>query len=226
MKVERAPSTFYLDNCFWIVQKIYAKIEVVEFSCKKMSTRAIACAEECAQHRASFPDVRHLTAVELQSMLPSEKNITIVDVRAEGERRVSMLPGAIALNQLTWPPEAGSKTVFYCTVGYRSSLEARRLAARAPKNAELYSMAGILDWAHAGGALVDASGQPTVRLHAFGSKWAAMAPEKFDVETFDSASCSFFRAILRVVWLVVSWPVVWACRNQGRTVSTRDRKES
>ena len=75
-------------------------------------------------------------------------------------------------------------------------------------------MAGILDWAHAGGPLVDASGQPTTRLHAFGSKWAAMAPERFEVETFDSTSaCGFLRAILRVVWLVLSWPVARMCRK-------------
>ena len=63
-----------------------------------------------------------------------------------------------------------------------------------------------MDGAHAGGDLVDASGQSTTRLHAFGAKWAAMAPERFDVETFDSASCSFLRAILRVGWLIISWP--------------------
>lgn len=177
------------------------------------TTRAAACAEECAKHRSSFPDVQHCSAVELQTMMSSSREpLTIVDVRADGERMVSMLPGAIALKQLDWPPRPASKTVFYCTVGYRSSLEARRLAASAPEGAELYSMAGILDWAHAGGSLVDANGQPTMRLHTFGSKWAAMAPERFEVETFDSASaCSFLHAILRVVWLVLSWPMAQMC---------------
>lgn len=171
--------------------------------------RLAACEAECAKHRMSFPDVQHLTARELQQMLSAQSNnaIRLVDVRQSGERNVSMLPGAIGVDQLQWPPLAGSTTVFYCTVGYRSSLEARRHATSAPSGASVYSMAGILDWAHAGGALVDASGKPTTRLHAFGSKWAAMAPERCEVETFDATSFSFFRAILRVAWLVVAWPL-------------------
>ena len=171
--------------------------------------RSAACEAECAKHRKSFPDVQHLTARELQQMLSAQSNsaIRLVDVRQSGERNVSMLPGAIGVDQLQWPPASGSTTVFYCTVGYRSSLEARRYATSAPSGASVYSMAGILDWAHAGGALVDASGKPTTRLHAFGSKWAAMAPERCEVETFDATSFSFFRAILRVAWLVVAWPL-------------------
>ena len=111
--------------------------------------------------------------------------VTLVDVRADGER-VSMLPDAVALDQLKWPPETGSKTVFYCIVGYRSSLEVRRLAATAPDGAKLYSMA-LLDWVNAGGDLVDASGQLTTRLHALGAKW----------ESFTRPECggSFLRIV-------------------------------
>ena len=184
----------------------------------------VACEAECAKHQKSFPDVQHLSAKELQQMLNNSalSAIQIVDVRSEGERNVSMLPGAICVNELRWPPEGGCATVFYCTVGYRSSLEARRFATSAPRDSVIYSMAGILDWAHQGGELVDASGAKVTRLHAFGSKWAAMAPTQYEVETFDARSCSFLRAVLRVAWLIGTWPIV-GLQKRSRTGKAHEK---
>ena len=164
---------------------------------------ASACEAECALHKARFPDVNHLTAEQLQRMLANGP-VTLVDVRADAEQQVSMLPDAVPLKHVQWPlPNDAPPIVLYCTVGYRSALEARRLASQAPA-AGIYSMEGILPWAHSGGSLVDpSSGAPTKRLHAFGSKWAAMSPADHRVETFDRVlSCPFLTAVLRV-------PVIW-----------------
>jgi hypothetical protein len=104
------------------------------------------------------------------------------------------------------------------TVGFRSSLEARLLAQRASPTVGVFSMGGVLEWAHAGGTFVDASGRPTRRLHAFGAKWAAMAPQTCEVVVFHS-NCSFLRAVLRV-------PTVWLRGAFARTPPTSQGEKS
>jgi len=148
---------------------------------------------ECEGHQRSFPDVRHMQPAELLALLSAGKPVTLLDVRAKAERDVSMIPGALSLEALP-REELARRTgeecgplVCYCTVGYRSSLEARRIASDAQLVPALgvYSMAGILPWAHAGGELVEpATGKPTRRLHCFGAKWAAMAPDSHEAVSF------------------------------------------
>jgi rhodanese-related sulfurtransferase len=172
---------------------------------------AFACAAECAKHRETFRDVHHLSVDELRSM---QKPFHLLDVRSEAERLVSTLPGAVALAD--FKPD-GLPVVTFCTVGYRSALEARRLAAAVP-GLQVSSFSGVLEWVHGGGALVEpSSGAPTRRLHAFGAKWAAMAPSDFDVVTFSSYSCDLLREVLRL-------PLTWFAGQQrpwtwGRTTS-------
>ena len=161
--------------------------------------RREACEQEVSKHRHTFTDVSHVSAERLKLMI-EQGPVTIVDVRSPEERAVSMLPGAVSLEEMPLPPD-DRPLVLYCTVGFRSSLEARRLAPAA----DVHSMGGILEWVHAGGTLVDpANGCETRRLHAFGSKWAAMAPEDCEVLVFEKTlSAAYISALLRV-------PAVWA----------------
>ena len=153
---------------------------------------AVAARAECESFQKKFVDVKHMQPASLQALLDAGRPLTLLDVRTKEERAVSMLPGALSLDDLAElkrraaAPDAGP-LITYCTVGYRSSLEARRLAADATvvPHAGVYSMAGILAWAHEGGALVDPStGQPTRRLHLFGARWAQMAPDTHESVVF------------------------------------------
>lgn len=144
---------------------------------------------ECQKHENSFPDVRVMQPAELSALLAAGKPVTLLDCRTPEERAVSTLRGAIAPDELRdalAKPDPGPLVV-YCTVGYRSSLEARRIAASpslAPA-AGVFSMPGVLAWAHAGGELVDpATGESTRRLHCFGEKWASMAPSDVEAISF------------------------------------------
>lgn len=82
--------------------------------------------------------------------------VTLVDVRTKAEQKVSMIPGAITLHEFElnlkqnpkkWR-ESGQLVVTYCTIGYRSGLEAQRLR-------ELYHIGnikhldGIVPYTHA-----------------------------------------------------------------------------
>lgn len=156
---------------------------------------------EVDKFKAQFPDVRHLEPAELQAML-ARGPVTLLDCRSAEEHAVSTLAGALTPGELPSPLPADRPLVVFCTAGYRSSLEARRLAPLA--GGGCYSMTGVLPWAWAGGELVDpATGRPTRRLHLFGARWAAMAPVDVQSVTFGRATFAFVRALLRVplLWL-------------------------
>jgi len=100
-----------------------------------------------------------------------EGRLLPVDIRSPEERAVSTLPGAVAEQEYLADPQrfAGKTPVPYCTIGYRSGVLA---AALAEKGLPVLNMAGgLLGWLHAGGTLVDASGQPANRVHVYGRTW-------------------------------------------------------
>ena len=183
---------------------------------------AAACLAECQAHQQNFPDVAVMPAADLKALLDARKPVTLLDVRTEEERAVSIIRGALTPDQLTRDelarrsgPEHGP-LVIYCTVGYRSSLEARRIMAESEllPQAGVYSMPGILAWVHEDGEVVDASGQPTRRLHCFGSKWAAMAPPDCAAETFPVVKLGL--RVLPVVWATIrGWVRGWVTAVLG-----------
>ncbi len=117
-----------------------------------------------------FPGVEDVSAEVLKARLGME-NIVVVDAREPEEREVSYIPGSIGKDEF----EARKATlrdrevVVQCTIGYRSGVYAQGLAA---DGFRVKNLAGsILAWAHEGGALVDAEGQPTKRVHVYGPTW-------------------------------------------------------
>ena len=69
------------------------------------------------------------------------------------------------------------------------------MAAVAPA-AGVFSMAGILSWAHAGGEVVEpGTGRATRRLHAFGAKYAAMAPASHEAVCFATRLSLFLHTL-------------------------------
>lgn len=129
--------------------------------------------------RQEYPGVPVLSPPEVMEAMKTG-NVVLVDVRSPEERGVSMLPGAVsraefeaALAESGTAVAAGRTVVAYCTIGFRSSAWARRMAERGVR---VFNMEGsILAWTHAGGPLV-ANGASTQRLHVYGRRWNLAAP--------------------------------------------------
>lgn len=129
--------------------------------------------------RQEYPRVPVLSPAEVIEAMGTG-NLVLVDVRSPEERGVSMLPGAVsraefeaALAESDAAVSAGRTVVAYCTIGFRSSAWAERMAERGVR---VFNMEGsILAWTHAGGPLV-ANGASTQRLHVYGKRWNLAAP--------------------------------------------------
>ena len=98
--------------------------------------------------------------------------VLIVDVRSRRERHVSMLPGSVTVDEFRalYDPRRPQPVVAFCTIGQRSGFFARTLRER---GVEAYNLAGgILLWVAEGGTVVDGrSGEPTRRVHVYGTRW-------------------------------------------------------
>lgn len=134
-----------------------------------------------------------------------DNNILLVDVRTEPERQTSMIPGAISLDKL--PHELPPTVVTYCTIGYRSGLEARRLLDSQQSNpnwkGEIYSLDGILAYSHTPNTtlIVPATGETTHEVHAFGPMWKPCANPDYQAQVY--GALPFLGRILQVVGLVL-----------------------
>jgi sodium/bile acid cotransporter 7 len=127
-----------------------------------------------AQQRERFPDVPSGDVDTVRETL-AQPNVVLVDVREAKEQAISMIPGAITRAEFERRSDElrGSKVVTYCTIGYRSASYANELL---DQGWDVLNLAGsILSWSHAGGELVDPSGEPTQRVHVYGSRWSLAA---------------------------------------------------
>ena len=121
------------------------------------------------EYHESFPDVAAISVEELLKMQEDGK-VLLVDVRELSERHVSMIPGAVSVEQFESSNRQYGETavVVYCTIGYRSGRYAETLAGKWPR---VYNLrGGILAWAHAGREVVGQEGK-TRRVHVYGRKW-------------------------------------------------------
>jgi len=163
--------------------------------------RLAAAQTVCMRFRHANPDVSHLTAAELDAMLRSESPPIIIDVRSRGEWNVSTIPGAIRLPGVDVVATRGRTLVCFCTVGMRSSLEARMLAKRHPE-CRVFSMDGVLCWSHHSGTLaIPGTSQPTGKLHVFSKQFAQMLPAEAERTAvwYSSASPGMAAAMCDVV---------------------------
>ena len=129
--------------------------------------------------RAEFPEVRQISAEALAARLAStETPPVLLDVREEAEYRVSHLRGAVRVDpgarRPVLPAGVGKDTpiVVYCSVGYRSSALAERLARQgytAVENLE----GSIFEWANEGHPVVR-EGEEVGRVHPYDEHWGQL----------------------------------------------------
>lgn len=146
------------------------------------------CQSCCAFYQSQYPDVQTLTSERLLCDASGSRAILLVDCRTAPEQNVSMIEGAISLQdfrnqQHTIPSD--TLIVTYCTIGYRSGMEARRLKQQFNLQDRIKSLDGIVSFTHAlehqrmegntriSRQLVDPNtALPTTNVHCFSHMWA------------------------------------------------------
>lgn len=125
-------------------------------------------------YAVAFQGVPSISASDLKRRLETGEEVVLVDVRPLEERRVAILPGAIASESLQDARDRQKTVVVYCTIGARSGAYAKELQKRG--YAEVLNLEGsLLSWTHVGGELVDLEGNPTKQVHVYGKKWNLVA---------------------------------------------------
>ena len=128
--------------------------------------------------RKAYPSVEQISLDTLDGwMHKPEQSFLLVDVRSPEEFAVSHLRGAVNLRT---PEEIAtavqeqkpSRTVLYCSVGFRSSRLAHVLTARGIAN--MMNLEGaIFQWANEGRAVFQGE-VPVRQVHPFSKRWAGL----------------------------------------------------
>jgi rhodanese-related sulfurtransferase len=120
-------------------------------------------------YKKDFAGVEDITPAAAMDLLKTSAAV-FVDVRAEKEQKVSMLPGAITEHEFLSHLERYRDKVIigYCTISYRSGKLAEKLKAQGIVMLNLRG--GLLAWVHDGGKVYDRNGE-TRRIHVYGRKW-------------------------------------------------------
>lgn len=166
-------------------------------------------------YQKRYHDVPALSSRDLiQRYSYNRENIVLVDVRTEPERNVSELEGAISLQEFelhvsSLPPDA--QVVTYCTIGYRSGIEARRLQYQHNLQGRISSLDGIVAYTHAVSAEHDNEGVPQVvcpitgsntrTVHTFGRQWNCVS-EGYETRHFSPPALLLRLAQVSVVVVV------------------------
>jgi sodium/bile acid cotransporter 7 len=122
------------------------------------------------ESKAQFPETPDISAEELMKRKEAEI-IILVDNRKEEEMAISMIPGAISVQEFEDNIDgyASETVVVYCTIGDRSGHYTKRLRKQ---NIDARNLkGGVLSWAHAGGVFLDNQGERIPLVHVYGSKW-------------------------------------------------------
>ena len=103
--------------------------------------------EKCYQivhsYQRRFPAVPSLSWSDWEALNNPK---ILVDARTRAEQQVSMIPGAVPLQDLKLDGNVQIVGV-YCTIGYRSGLEATRLQDVHPQ-LQVYNLDGIVAYTH------------------------------------------------------------------------------
>jgi rhodanese-related sulfurtransferase len=136
--------------------------------------------------RNRYPDVKQLQTAELQSRLTSSDSepVILIDARAKEEFHVSHISGAKNIPYNSKDPlkhliniNPENPIVVYCSVGYRSSIQASKLQTLGFK--DVHNLEGsIFKWANEGRPLVQ--GKTTVhKVHPYNAHWGSLLEKKY-----------------------------------------------
>lgn len=138
-------------------------------------------------YKTGFPEVHDISAAEVKELLAKQVPLVFVDVRSSEEQQVSKIKDAIIKTEFEKDKERfkSSKIIVYCTAGGRSGKYAAQLEQEGFTDV-LNLKGSLISWSHEVLPLVagDGSGAPTLKIHAFGSKWATLCAPEYEVVTF------------------------------------------
>ena len=149
---------------------------------------ALTWTEVLSDIRDKYPDVKQLGTDKLHSWLAGSKNgsIILIDARGMEEFRVSHISGSRnipydkdPLKHLT-DIKPDSPIVVYCSVGYRSSILAKKLQDMG--FTKVYNLEGsIFKWANEDRPL--AQNQTIVyKVHPYNAHWGNLLERKYHVD--------------------------------------------
>ncbi|MBO1224132.1 MAG: rhodanese-like domain-containing protein [Candidatus Scalindua sediminis] len=138
--------------------------------------------------RNKFPDVRHTSTDELYSWLADSKggSVILVDARDKEEFQVSHIPGARHIPYNENPSNSlmnlnrDSLIVVYCSVGYRSSILAKKLQGLG--FTRVYNLEGsIFKWANEERPLVQ-NGNMVQKVHPYSPYWGKLLETEYHAD--------------------------------------------
>lgn len=128
--------------------------------------KVIEINKQFEDYKKSFKSVKNLLPQESDQL----ENPLFVDARENNEQDVSMIPGAITLEEFNKKRDTFNdrNIVIYCTIGYRSGLYTKKLVSKGYKAFNLKG--GVLLWSHAKRDF-QKDGIATQKVHVYGKQW-------------------------------------------------------
>jgi len=164
--------------------RIHCVLLVLLFSgCKGSSNPAADLEVVTNKISKDFSDVPRISTSDLADWSKDSSRMApqLLDVREPAEYAVSHLPGAIRISpdeeadQFMGRIDSSRPIVVYCSVGYRSSILAKRLIAAGAK--QVMNLEGsIFKWANEGRPLVR-DDVPTREVHPYNRKYGKLLLE-------------------------------------------------
>ncbi|KAI8504959.1 hypothetical protein Bbelb_170680 [Branchiostoma belcheri] len=161
----------------------------------------------CKSMRTKFPSVRQMATDELDRLLKEQQasqessEVLLLDSRPVEEYSISHIPDAVrvdhdgdltpALDRIRHENDTSRllSVVAYCSVGYRSSVVAKRLdeelnklpsGSSVNRPISIYNLEGSLfKWANEGRAMEDSEGKKTTLAHPYSSVWGRLLNKQF-----------------------------------------------
>ncbi len=133
--------------------------------------------------RDDFPRVNHISTDELATMLARQTPFVLLDTRRPEEFSVSHIKGAVLSEDVGDALDAlenrsrDDLVIVYCSVGYRSSKIAAKLARRGYSN--VFNLEGSLfKWANEDRPLFR-DVRPAAKVHPYDDEWGQLLEPKF-----------------------------------------------
>ncbi len=172
-------------NIFFIIIVISAIAGLATTSGCSHNQDALTWPDVIRDIRSKYPDVKQLQTDELHSWLsgPKSESVFVIDARAKKEYQISHIAGAKNIPYNKKPLKhfnnikPDSIIIIYCSLGYRSSILARKLKKLGFN--EVYNLEGsIFKWTNEGRPLVRK--QTTVhKVHPYNTHWGKLLEEKY-----------------------------------------------